>query len=63
MRIPWIFFRALDRLVTKERARRDAETHRVMSQRDHDLRFWANQALVAHRAGRCFLRCPFTHTE
>lgn len=62
MRLPDRVFRVLDRLVTAERRRRDQETRRRITARDRALRAWADQARVAHEAGRCVPRCPFAHT-
>lgn len=61
MRLPTWLYRRLDDLVRRERSRRERETARRLTERDHRLRAWANQALVAHNAGRCVDQCPYAH--
>lgn len=61
MRLPGWLYRQMERLVREEQARRQRETARRITQRDQSLRAWANQALLAHNAGRCVDRCPYAH--
>jgi hypothetical protein len=61
MRLPDVAFRALERIYVAQRRLRTAEVRRRIGARERALRAWADQALLAHEAGRCVPRCPFAH--
>lgn len=61
MKLPDWAYNRLERLLSAERRRRTADVTRRITYRDRALRAWADTALVAHEAGKCVDRCPFSH--
>ena len=63
IRLPDWAYNRLARAFYAQREIRMAQDKRRITERDHALRAWADQAAIAHDAGRCVPRCPFAHVK